>query len=195
MSALFVAYNKNAEVSGEVIFALLKGVERFKKDAFKALKEHGIDLPVEKKWYPEQAYLDAFKAISEKLGDKTLFEVGRAIPHFAKWPPQIKTIEEALPSIDVAYHLNHRIDEKVLVDFKMGILKEGIGHYKYEKTGLRAAVMVCTNPYPCEFDRGLLETILKKYRPKDNKSFSVKHNDLLPCRKKGKDSCTYTIKW
>ena len=193
--AQFIAYNKRVEVSGEVVFALLKGVDAYKKDALATLKANGIDKPVITNWYPQQAYLNAFKSISEKLGPYALYEVGKMIPEIAKWPPQIKTIEEGLPSIDVAYHLNHRIGSKILVNKILGILLEGIGHYKYEKSGLRSAVMVCNNPYPCDFDRGIIEAVVNKFNPPDCKAYSVKHNDLLPCRKLGHDSCTYTIKW
>ena len=34
------------------------------------------------------------------------------IPANAKFPPQIKTIEDALGAIDMAYHMNHRINGK-----------------------------------------------------------------------------------
>jgi hypothetical protein len=56
-----------------------------------------------------------------------------AIVSAAQFPPQIKTIDDALGAIDVAYHMNHRINGKVLFDPQTGKTAEGIGHYVFEK--------------------------------------------------------------
>jgi hypothetical protein len=193
--AQFVVYDKRVEVTGEAVLSIVKAMVLFKKEVLKVLSDNGIDNPGPGKWYSQQSWLNVFKTFSEKLGTETLFSIGKMIPENAKWPPQIRTLEEALPSIDVAYHLNHRIGAEVLVNYRLGIMKEGIGHYNYEKKGFRSARMICDNPYPCDFDRGIIEAIVDKYKPPDCKSFSVKHDDIQPCRKKGHNSCTYIVKW
>ena len=101
------------------------------------------------------------------------------IPVFAKWPPQISTIEKGLLSIDVAYHLNHRIKTEPLINLKLGILKEGIGHYKYSNTGPGQELWFAITLTRCEFDNGILTAVLNKFKPKDGNNCRVKHNDLL----------------
>jgi hypothetical protein len=91
--------------------------------------------------------------------------------------------------------MNHRINGEVLFNPKTGAMKEGIGHYSFEKTGPRAANMVCKNPYPCDFDRGIIESAARKFKPADSIILSVTHDDSKPCRKKGHDSCTYIVTW
>jgi hypothetical protein len=46
--------------------------------------------------------------------------IGKSIPENAQFPPEINSIEAGLQAIDVAYHMNHRIDGKPLFDPKTG---------------------------------------------------------------------------
>jgi len=179
--AQFKAFTRGVEVNGETISSVLDGMGAFRTLALKILSESGIPHPQAGKWYPQQAWLDAFKVIAETVGEATLYAIGRKIPENAQFPPGIDTLEKALASIDVAYHMNHRGGE--------------IGHYYYERTGERSAKMVCSNPYPCDFDRGIIVAMAKKFRPADALIIKVRHDDLAPCRKKGADSCTYIIEW
>lgn len=73
-------------------------------------------------------------------------------------------------------------------------MSEGIGHYVFSKPGDREAKMVCQNPYPCDFDRGIIEGMARKFRPTGS-TVQIAHNDAAPCRKKGAQSCEYIIKW
>ncbi|MBI5030397.1 MAG: hypothetical protein HZB51_07710 [Chloroflexi bacterium] len=111
----------------------------------------------------------------------TLLMIGRQIPQNAKWPPDVDTIEKGLRSIDVAYHMNHRGGE--------------IGSYRFEPTGKNSAKMICQNPYPCDFDLGIIDAVAHKFKPANVPMVTVKHDDSQPCRKKGADSCTYLINW
>lgn len=44
-----------------------------------------------------------------------------------------------------------------------------IGYYKLISINLKAntAIMNCKNPYPCNFDRGIITTMARKFRPLD----------------------------
>ncbi len=106
--------------------------------------------------------------------------IGHKIPETAIWPPEVNTIEQALASIDVAYHMNHRNGD--------------IGHYTFIKTGERSGKMTCGNPYPCDFDFGIIEGTGKKFAP-DKTFLRVQHDNSQPCRKADADSCTYLITW
>ena len=69
-----------------------------------------------------------------------------------------------------------------------------IGHYTFTKTGDKRATMVCRNPYPCDFDRGIVEAMAQRFRPQGS-IVKVQHDSTKPCRKSQSDSCTYLVSW
>jgi hypothetical protein len=178
--AQFIAIVPGVEVCGAAVLSVVEGMDLSKAMALRILKAHGITDPTTETWHSQQAWLDSFKEIAEKVGPATLRRIGTKIPETALWPPTVRTVEDALASIDVAYHMNHRGGE--------------IGHYAFQKTGDKSGKMVCGNPYPCEFDFGIVENTARMFAPPGVPAF-VKHDDSQPCRKKGADSCTYRITW
>ena len=178
--AQFKAFAPGVEVNGETVLSIVDGMGVFKNAAFKILSENGISDPKPGNFYSQQAWLNAFKQISATVGSNTLFSIGQKIPENAQFPPEINSIDKALAAIDVAYHMNHRGGE--------------IGNYNFEKTGDKSAKMICNNPYPCDFDRGIIEAMTKKFKPAGSMVF-VDHDDSQPCRKKEGESCTYIVKW
>jgi hypothetical protein len=176
----FVALSVDVEVNGEAVLSAVAGMGAMKITAIELLKKFGIVHPMPGEWYPQQAWLDAFKEIAEKIGSSTLYRIGLKIPEFARFPLEIDGVENALRAIDVAYHMNHR--------------GGSIGDYKLTLVGPREAVLVCENPYPCDFDRGIIEAMARRCKPAGS-FVSVKHDDGRPCRKAGADSCTYHVTW
>lgn len=193
--AQFKAFNQSVEVNGETVRSIVAGMGVFKDRALKFLGENGIVDPEPGKWYSQQAWLNAFKTISEATGEFTLFNIGKKIPENAQFPPEINDIFKALAAIDVAYHLNHRLNGEILFNPKTGEMKEGIGHYHFARETDRKIRLVCANPYPCDFDRGIIEAMATKFKPANTSVVIVKHDDTQPCRKKGDDSCTYLVSW
>jgi hypothetical protein len=179
--AQFVAMSPDVEVNGETVYAVVDGMGAFRTVAMEILSANGIEDPQAGQWYPQQKWLDAFKKISSALGANTLFAIGMKIPENAQFPPDIDSMEKGLRSIDVAYHMNHRGGD--------------IGEYRYESAGPKSARMVCRNPYPCAFDRGIITAIAKRFKLQGNVIPSVKHDDSAPCRAKGDDCCIYTVNW
>ena len=59
----------------------------------------------------------------------------------------------------------------------------------------RLAKMICTTPYPSEFDRGILTATLNPFKTEDSVNCNVLLNLRKPTRRHGEDSCTYLIKW
>ncbi len=178
--AQFQAYSQQVMVNGQTVLSVMNGMGVFRGSASRILERHGIPNPVATGWYPQQAWLDAFREIAETIGSKTLHQIGMSIPRTAKFPPGIDTLEKALRSIDVAYHLNHRGGE--------------IGHYEFAKTSPTRASVTCRNPYPCDFDRGLIEAVARQFKPA-GAVLRIEHDLLKPCRSKAGDSCTYVISW
>ncbi len=182
--AQYKAFSPKVEVNGQTVLSIVDGMGAYKIGALQILEENGIKDPKPNQWYSQQAWLNSFKAIAEKIGNNTLFVIGKKIPENADFPPDIDSIEAALQSIDVAYHMNHKGGE--------------IGEYKYKKPDeeKNEVEMVCNNPYPCDFDRGIIEATARKFAP-PNKATRVRvtHDNTKPCRKKGNDSCTYHVTW
>jgi hypothetical protein len=54
--------------------------------------------------------------------------------------------------------------------------------------------MVCHNPYPSDFDQGIIYAVARKFAPKGDFP-SVKLDETAPTRKKGGDSCTFLVTW
>ncbi|MBN2142317.1 hypothetical protein JW711_03215 [Candidatus Woesearchaeota archaeon] len=192
--ALFKAYDAKVEVNGETVLSVVKGMGSMEKMGMEILVAHGINNPKPGMWYSQQSWLDAFKYIANKIGASTLKSIGKAIPENAQWPPSVNNVETALASIDVAYHMNHRIGLKELFDARTGQMTEGIGHYAFEKTGDRSAKVVCDNPYPDPFDQGIIESAAKKFA-QTGEIVIVKIDEMAGTRTKGRDKTTFLITW
>jgi hypothetical protein len=177
---VFVASSPKVEVNGETVYAIVDGMGVFKTKALKILEDQGIVDPKPGQWYSQQAWLNAFKTISEHIGSSVLSSIGQRIPENAKFPPDIDDIHKALSVIDVAYQMNHRNGE--------------IGHYIYEKTGERSAKLTCTNPYPDEFDKGIIIAMAKKFRSTVF-NLAVDIDKSQPVRMRGGDSTTFNVSW
>ena len=192
--AQFVAINENVEVNKQTVLSFVNSMEKSKDVRLEILKNNGIN-PDEKEWFNQQKWLNAFKEITDKFGEMNLFLIGKAIIDSAKFPP-INDLEEGLKSIDIAYHMNHRIDGKIMFDQKTGKLLEGIGHYKLVEynENEKTAIMICNNPYPSKFDEGIITQIVRKFKRSGSQE-SVKLDTSKESRKFGADSCTYIITW
>jgi len=168
------------EVNGETVRAMVAGIAELAPFARKALASHGFEAPQPGQWYSQQAWLDAFREIAETLGPNTLFRIGCKIIDHAHFPSGIRSIEEALAAIDVAYQMNHRGGE--------------IGSYEFLSTGPRSGRVVCRNPYPSDFDRGIIQSVARRFLGEEDR-FSIHMDFKAPSRKTGADSCTLLVSW
>ncbi|MCP3137640.1 hypothetical protein [Pyxidicoccus xibeiensis] len=145
-----------------------------------------------KAWYPLDAYMPVYKKIETLLGGRGLEKVGAMIPQFANFPSNIRDIHSALAGINVAYHMNHSIDGKVMFNPATGEMLEGIGHVIYQPVeGKNEAVVVCDDLYPCRFNVGLIRGMAQRFQPKA----TLTHGPHQDCRLKGAATCTYAINW
>ncbi len=176
--AQFESFTPNVEVNGETVLTTVNCFPEFmRKIALKMIEEKGITNPQPGGWYSQQAWLDSFKEIAEKYGSNTLFEIGKGIPANAKFPPEINSIEKALDLIDVAYNMNHRNGD-------IGFYKL-VSHDKAKKT----LIMQCKNPYPCDFDKGIITTMARKFE----KDVKITLDTSKPSRKNGADESWYVV--
>jgi hypothetical protein len=169
-----------AAVSGEAILLVVTAFGEGDNRGKEILAQCGIPNPQPGKWYPQQALLNALWRILQTVGAQPLWKTGALMSEGAQWPPEVTTIDQALAALDLVYHAHHRGE---------------VGHYQFEKTGARSGIMVCQTPYADDFDRGLIGAVNKKFKPQDVKAVLLRHEEAKPCRKKGADSCTLTIRW
>lgn len=181
--AQYVPFEDGVEVNGQTVLAFANALPMFRDDMINILAQYGIQDPKEGEWYAQADWLNAFKEIGEEYGANTLFAIGKAIPENADFPPDIDTLEKALGAIDVAYHMNHRNGE--------------IGYYKLAKFNEedKLAVVECRNPYPSNFDRGIITTMARKFKPPHILMIAVELDTSKPSRLDGADLCTYRISW
>jgi len=196
----FKPFEDGIEVSGENIGATLDGFKKYPSVALRNLLKYGIiksqvgkEPEIDRSaWYPMKEWLSAYEGIANEVGYNSLYSIGRSIPENAIFPPSINDIYSAIASIDIAFHMNHRKNGVVMFNFETGQMLEGIGHYKYEAVpNENRIVCVCENPYPCDFDRGIVSAMATRFEA----GAKTVHDPDAPCRKKGADSCTYVVWW
>lgn len=186
------------EVRGEVILGYLDGMENYSLAAYSFLAENGITNINKGDWYPLKALINSFEEISLQGGFQILERIGEKMITDAIWPRGLSNLEDAITSIDIAYHMNHKRDGIELYDYKNKIVIEGnIGHNYFEETDKQNNYVkyVCNSFYPCDFDRGMIQALASKFKPIGTEFINVEHDMTSPCRKHGGDSCTYMIKW
>lgn len=149
----FKVNEQNAEVNGETINAMVCGMGAFKNTALKFLSENGIENPIPGNWYSYQSFMNAFEKISNKVGQKTLYMIGKSIPENAVFPPEISSFEIAMSSIGAAYKSNH-----------IGL---NIGEIIFKWTGPRSSVVTNSSAYPEACDEGLITAMANRFKPKD----------------------------
>lgn len=176
----FKAYSARVEVNGQTILSIVNGMGAMKTLALKYLASAGLTDIEPEGWYSQQAWLDVFSMISQKVGKNTLKAIGKSIPESAKFPPEIQDIHSALASIDVAYKMNHR--------------NGNIGFYNYSKVSDNEAMLHCQNPYPSEFDEGIIEAMAEKFAQPGQLPRAFL-DDGKETRRNGAKSCTFIIKW
>lgn len=169
------------EVLGQAVMSIVQGMDVVQARALRMLAEHGISPLKPDAWYPMPAVLAAFQRIFELIGPITVRAIGRKVPESAPFPQDIRTLEDAMRSLETAYWMNHRGDRN-------------IGHHHYEPVGPRQGRMVNDTPYPCDLDLGIIEAMADRFRPADALWVRIEH-DPASCRKRGDRTCTYHLSW
>lgn len=175
--------DEGVQVNGRTVLTIVEAMadlnESFREEALEILADNGIEDPEPGQWYSQEDWLEAFREIDDRLGRMTLWNIGEHIPDNARWPDHVDTPAEGLDSIDDAYHLNHQGGD--------------IGHYDFTRTGEGEGRMVCTNPYPCDFDKGIIKGVVNRFGDEDASVYIDEKEDA--CRQDGDDRCVYILQW
>ncbi len=160
------------------------------------LSKNGIDHLAEGQDYDLQDFLNAFKELGETIGEMNLFLIGKSVMSETKFPP-MENLKEALQSIDIAYHMNHKKNGKPMFDSSNGQMTEGIGHYELVRfdEANKEAIMVCHTPYPSKFEEGIILQIARQFKPEDSLMPKVQLDTTMETRKNGGERCTFIITW
>lgn len=192
--AEYVSKTKGTEVNKDAVSSVVLAMEQGKETRIDILKKHNIYLD-KAEWFNMQDWLNAFKEMSEFLGDMNIFIIGKSIVNTAIWPP-LNSLKEALEALDIAYHMNTRINGKLTYDERTRKMLGGIGNYKlveFDEKGKRA-IMVCDTPFPSKFDEGIITQLVRRFKPLGSRE-SVDVDLTKENKLTGGDSCTYIIKW
>jgi hypothetical protein len=169
-------FDRDALVSGGNILSMLAAMGPFRRRGEQILADFGIGELDAERWYSLAAYVAALRAIGEKMGPNTLFQIGRQIPNHVMLPPGIDTFEKVLASFGMAFDLNHRGAQP--------------GTITYSLQGARAGTIVTGTPYPCDFDRGVISGFFQKLL---GARVAVEPIVGAPCKARGGETCTYDV--
>lgn len=196
----FKPFEPGIEASGVCVNAYIQAAKFFPSVMAKRLTKYGIgtlngrnEITIDPDgWYSQESWLRAFEEIAKDIGPRACYQIGRNVYGSVPFPPEIRDIYSAVASVDAAYHMVHRKGGKIMFDPATGRKLTGIGSYGCQPIpNERKIISVCENPYPCDFDRGILTEVATRFQP----AARVTHDEKAGCRKNGANSCTYTITW
>lgn len=179
----FIAFSPTAEIWGGSLLSMVEGMAAAgadREELLGLLAQRGILDPHRDGWFAQQGLLDALREAGSRFGDGVLRAAGRAIPRLSRFPPEVETLERALMTLDLAYQVNHRGGR--------------IGHYACRPLGHRRMELFCDNPYGCELDLGILETLMADHGIAASEA-RLRHAPGTPCRKAGGRACIYHVAW
>lgn len=86
-------FDSDAQFLGETLLKAIQSLPKFtQNNLFKILEDIGIPNLVADAWYDVQPLDNFYQQLSKKFGPNTLFDMGKAIPENARFPPGIDTI-------------------------------------------------------------------------------------------------------
>jgi len=147
------------------------------KEVTHKLSEHGLQDIEPDGWYSLKIPLAMLYDMRDEYGDARMRNMGQNVPEHVEFPPDISAVDTALRSIDTAYQQSHRGSE--------------IGDYEFHEDGPNEGTIVCENPYPCEFDKGLIKGVAKKFASNPVEVEEVGGQ----CRADGDVRCEYRVEW
>jgi hypothetical protein len=181
--AEYRASSPKLEILGGMIVSLWAAFpDSFQKSLRDILSKHGVADVSPQDWYVLQPTLDTMREMEEKFGHHILSQVGAQAALRAPIPPEIRTFGQCMSALNVTIEKMHRGGSP--------------GGYKVEEEqgeGFVRYRVTASTPFPCSLTRGYLESLAKRFAPADAKDILVTHDEKLPCRRNGADTCTYIV--
>jgi hypothetical protein len=176
--AEFVAFDPNVEVLGAALQSFFDAAGH---NIQPILDKYGLTEVDPQEWYPQQWVLELYQEVARhESSSLNLVSIGMRIPEVAAFPPDLDSLEAALMMLDAAYHMNHRGGDT--------------GYYRATPIGPKHFSVECRNPYPSDFDYGIIYAVVKRFKPAGT-AFVVQRDEEGPSRQKGDDYCTFDVTW
>lgn len=127
------------------------------------------------RWYPQTLLLRYLQIILKTDGEDILFETGMKLIASTLFPSNVTTFHEAISSMDLGYAIAHRNQ----VGSMFGL----------RASGTMQLDIIAANPYPCPFDWGILQGIMKRFSP----AARLSHDFSQGCRLDSETACHYHL--
>ena len=177
-------------VAGYTIRVFLEALRSFPVLRESFLEVLGVVEIHDHMWLAQEQLLLGYQKVDYLLGGRGLERFGAQVPSLVALPPELGDPHAVLAQLDAVFHQHHSRDGVPMLDPAIGEQLEGIGHYRYERSGEREAVIVADNAYPCRFDLGLCRGFAARFEPGCTST-----HEPGSCRVEGDPSCTYRIRW
>ena len=173
-------FNMNAEFIGQALFPAIRALPNFvSRNLWQILADLGIHDPQDDQWYSAEVGVEFYQRVWKEYGPHTVYDLGKTIPEMAIFPPDIKTLYDALSTLHLSFEMNHR-------GGYMGFYRM-VSHDEAQNT----VIVQCYSPYPCDMDRGLLVGLGRKYA----NTVRVYVDDTKPSKQKGGHESWYIVKY
>jgi hypothetical protein len=180
--AEYIASSPNLEIMGGMIASIWSAFPDSVQNAIRGiLLKHGVSEVNPHDWYLLQPVLDALRVIEERFGYQILSQVGQEAASRAPIPSEIRTFKECMTALNAIIQKMHRHGSPGGYDIQEEI---GSGFIRYKVTA--------STPFPCSLTRGYLEAFAKRFAH-EKAEILTRHDENLPCRRKGAETCTYVI--
>jgi hypothetical protein len=175
-----IKYDMNAEVTAKLPLGVFEVLRRLGVDPQPFIERHNLENLQADSWLPISDYLALLEDVQKNANNYyTLISVGSKIPELADKMPETFTLQDLFRNMNDSYHINHRNGE--------------IGNYFVEFLAENHIRVIAQNPYPSDFDYGLVWGGAKYFAPKGTFVKVVRAES--PSRLKGDDHCIYDITW
>jgi len=174
------------EVKGQTVRLVVDGLDEHPETSASQgrefLAENGIEDPNPEDWYSLRGLVRTLDAVESEYDEEVLTHLGSKIPESVEWPSDVTSATGGFETVDEAYQLNHRGGD--------------IGYYEFAEVGDRERRVTCANPYPCPFDRGIIQGTLRAFGEEFSYTPMVFVRETSDhCRAEGGTKCTYRVSW
>jgi hypothetical protein len=166
----------DGQYHGAALQSFIRGLGHSQQIIDQILRDNGLHRIEPDQWYDLNTARAIYMAIAKQVGDRSLHAVGLKMIESAPFPPQIDDVASVLASLGAAYHMNVR--------------GSNIGDISATFVDERSAVVVCSTPFPCALERGIVQGCCKKF----GATALIEHGDE-GCRDQGAPACSYRVTW
>lgn len=174
------------EVSGSAVLAIITGTPPDRVgDVLSILEEQGIESPDEDCTYSHDAFLEALVTVGEEFGPMSFQDIAEALPSHIDGISTITSITDGLEALPTIYETIDANGDSF--------------SFTIESNSDHSRSITCTTPYPCAFDRAIVEAVVTAGAERDDQRSPqvqvTEHNCEDPLTVEGMPECTFQVSW